>query len=111
LGRRIISNPAITATKLRPFNRKHQVMPTCAMRNPATAGPTTRAPLKMELLSEIAFIRSSRLVISTMNACRAGMSKAIATPPSAASTRMCHVWMRPLQTNAANINAVSIIPV
>ena len=39
------------------------------------------------------------------------MSKAIATPPSAASTRMCHGWMRPLPTNAANAKASSIIPV
>ena len=40
-----------------------------------------RAALKTELLSEIAFIKSSRLVISMTNDCRAGMSKAIVTPP------------------------------
>jgi hypothetical protein len=33
--------------------------------NPATDGPTTRAPFTIELLSEIAFKKSSRLVIST----------------------------------------------
>ena len=80
------------------------------MRKPATAGPTTRAPLTMELLSDTAFIRSSRLVISTMNACREGMSKAIATPPSPASTRMCQGRMCPLPTSAAYPNASSIIP-
>jgi len=97
--------------KLTPFKMKHQVMPTEAMRKPATAGPTTRAPLTMELLSDTAFIKSSRLVISTMNACRAGMSKAMATPPSAANRRICHVWIWPLPTKIAKTNAVSIIPV
>ena len=97
--------------KLTPFKRKHHVMPTYAIRKPATAGPTTRAPLTMELFSDIAFIRSSWLVISTMNACRAGISKAIATPPSAANTRICQVWICPLPTSAANTKAVSIIPV
>ena len=80
------------------------------MRSPATAGPTTRAPLTMELLSDNAFIRSSRLVISTTNACRAGMSNAIATPPSAANTRMCQGRTSPRQTSTANANANSIMP-
>ena len=79
------------------------------MRIPATAGPATRAPLTIELLSDSAFIRSSRLVISTMNAWRAGMSNAIATPPSAASTRMCQGRTSPLQTSPANTNASTII--
>ena len=65
----------------------------------------------MELLSDTAFISSWRLVISTMNDCRAGMSKAIARPPSAASARMCHGRICPLQVKAANTKASSIMAV
>ena len=109
LGNCIIMSPASTARKLTPFRTKQAVSPAPAMRMPAAAGPTTRAPLTIELLSESAFIRSSRLVISTMNAWRAGMSKAIATPPSAASTRMCQGCTSLLQTSAANTNASTIM--
>ncbi len=56
-----------------------------------------RAPLNIALLSEIAFMRSSRLAISTTNDCRAGMSKAIATPPQRPSTMICHGWINPDQ--------------
>ena len=80
-GSRIRRSPVMTAMKLRPSSRKHMAMPTCAMRNPAIDGPMMRAQLKAELLSEIAFIKSSRLVISITNDCRAGMSKAIVIPP------------------------------
>ena len=51
---------------------------------PATAGPTTRAPLNIDELSAIAFIRSPRPTISAMNAWRAGMSNALTIPTSAA---------------------------
>ena len=37
------------------------------------------------------------------------MSNAIATPPSAASTRMCQGRTSPLQTSAANTNASTIM--
>ena len=82
-----------------------------AISKPATDGPITRAPFTMELLSEIAFIKSSRLVISTMNACRAGMSNAIASPRNAAITKIIpgrDVW---LHTSAAKANASTIIAV
>ncbi len=65
----------------------------------------------MELLSDTAFINFSRLIISSMNACRTGMSKAIATPPSAAGTRMCQGRMCRLHTNAANTKASTIMAV
>ncbi len=68
------------------LTRKQTVTPALAINMPATAGPMTRAPLTMELFSETAFIKSSRLVISMMNDWRAGMSNAIATPRSAAMT-------------------------
>ena len=76
-------------------------MPTCAMRRPAIDGPTMRAQLKAELLSEMAFIKSSRLVISITNDCRAGISNAIVIPPSTASTMMCHGCTSFVQTSAA----------
>lgn len=46
-----------------------------------------------------------------MKACRAGMSKAIAAPSSAARTRMCHGWTFPDQTSAANAKARSIMAI
>src|SRR5947207_7875614 len=55
---RIISNATITATKLTPFREKHQPSPSHAIANPAMAGPTTRAPLKIEEFSAMALGRS-----------------------------------------------------
>src|SRR2546423_1038213 len=63
-GNRIRSNPAMTGMKLTPSQKKQSAMPRCAMRNPATEGPTIRAQLNAELLSEIAFVKCSRLVVS-----------------------------------------------
>src|SRR6266567_3851792 len=66
---------------------------------------TTRAPLTIELLREIAFNKSSRLVISTVNAWREGMSKPIAIPLSAAIAMMNPVEANPSHTPAASENA------
>ena len=65
----------------------------------------TRAPFTIELLSEIAFSKSSRLVISTVNAWRAGMSKPIEIPLSAATMMMNAVDANPSHTPAASKNA------
>ncbi len=70
-----------------------------------------RAPLNIALLSEIAFIKSSRLAISTTNDCRAGMSKAMATPPKSPSTMISHGRMifaptRPAMTKERIIIAI-----
>ena len=75
------------------------------------AGPTMRAPLNIALLSEMAFIKSSRLAISTTNDCRAGMSKAIATPPHRPSTIISHGWMIPDHTSPAKMKARIIIAI
>src|SRR5437667_7912053 len=64
-----------------------------------------RAPFTIELLSEIAFSKSSRLVISTVNACRAGMSKPIARPFNAAITIMNDGVANPAHTPAARRKA------
>ena len=94
----------MTGMKLRPSMRKHMAMPTFAMRKPAIDGPMMRAQLKAELLSEMAFIRSSRLVISMTNDCRAGMSNAMVIPPRTASTMMCHGCTTCVQTSAAMVS-------
>src|SRR6476661_9485695 len=104
-GNRIINRPAITATKVTPFRKKHIVTPTAPIIKPAIDGPTTRAPFTIELLSEIAFSKSSRLVISTVNAWRAGMSNPIEIPFNAATIMMNGVVAKPNHTPAATKNA------
>ena len=60
---------------------KHHPSPTAAMSTPAIDGPSRRAPLTIDELSAMALGRSSRSsTISTTNACRAGMSKALMSP-------------------------------
>ena len=98
----------MTAMKLTPLIRKHTGMPTLPMTTPASAGPTTRAPLKMELLSEMAFSKSSRLVISSVKAWRAGMSNAIATPLTVAIAMMVAGVAIPAHASPASRNAGSI---
>ena len=110
-GSRIISNPTMTATKLRPLNKKHAETPTAPIISPASDGPITRAPLTIELLSEIALSKSSRLVISTVNACRAGISNPIAMPLSAATATINVALANPAQTPIASKNAQIICAV
>jgi hypothetical protein len=88
--------------------RKHQPSPTAATSSPATAGPTTRAPLNIEELSAMALTRSSRPTISTTNDCRAGMSNALVTPSSAAITKRCQTSTTPVSVRAASAAASSI---
>ncbi len=104
-------NPASTAMKLTPSIKKQSAIPTLAMRKPATAGPTMRAPLNIALFSEIAFMRSSRLAISTTNDCRAGMSKAMATPPNKPREMISQGTIFPDQTRPAKMKARIIIAV
>jgi hypothetical protein len=59
------------------------------MSRPATAGPKSRAPLKIDEFSATAFMRSARPTISTVNAWRAGMSNVFASPRRPASTSTC----------------------
>src|SRR5437763_2187289 len=110
-GNLIINRPAITATKVTPFRKKHIVTPTAPIIKPAIDGPTTRAPFTIELLSEIALSKSSWLVISTVNAWRVGMSKPIATPLSAAIMMINNGVATPAQAPAASKNAQIICAV
>ena len=52
----------------------------------------------------MAFIKSSRLVISMTNDWRAGISNAIVIPPNTASTMICHGCTISVQTSAAMAN-------
>ena len=72
------------------------------------AGPMTRAPLKSDEFSAMAFIKSSLPTISTMNDCRMGMSKALAMPRMVASTSTCQTATTPVQTRIATVNASSM---
>jgi hypothetical protein len=70
----------MTGRKLSALRKKAGAMPHCAMRTPASAGPTMRAPLNMPELSAMALVRSALPTISTMNDWRVGMSTVLATP-------------------------------
>ncbi len=59
----------------------------------------------------MAFNRSFFPTISTMNAWRAGMSKALAAPNSSASTMTCHTSTSPVSVRPARMSANAIIEV
>ena len=60
---------------------KHQPSPTAAMITPPIDGPMIRLPFTIDEFSAMAFGRSARSsTISTTNACRAGVSKALMMP-------------------------------
>ncbi len=61
---RIIHRPMITATKLAAFSAKAIAMPKNPIVNPATAGPTTRAPLNIAELRATALPTSRGPTIS-----------------------------------------------
>ena len=60
------------------------------MSSPATAGPTSRAPLKIVEFRLTAFASSPGPTISETNACRVGASMAATAPRPKASTKTCH---------------------
>ena len=85
--------------------KKHHAVPTVANKIPPSAGPMMRAPLNIIELTAMAFGKSSRPTISTTNACRAGPSKALITPVTAASSTICHTCTIPVKVSAARMNA------
>ena len=76
-----------------------------ATRIPATAGPIMRALLNMEEFNAMAFIRSALPTISTMNDCRAGMSKAFTRPRRTDSITMCQAAIVPVKVSQARTSA------
>ncbi len=99
----------MTATKLIPLMKKQAAVPKLAMINPAIDGPTMRAPLKIELFSEMALSKSSRLAISTVKAWRAGISKPSAMPLHAAMSMIVvgEASCRSTSTPRRNAKAIS----
>ena len=69
-----------TAAKETALIRKTQPAPTAAVMSPATAGPTMRARLKDAEFSATAFDRFGPPTSCDTKVCRAGASKAAATP-------------------------------
>ena len=102
------SRPAITAMKLTPLRKKQAVTPTRPIRMPPSAGPTIRAALKTAEFRPTAFVTSSTPTISMTNAWRVGMSTALTSPSSAASSRMCHTCATFAKLSAASTKARSI---
>ncbi len=82
----IVVNEKTTPTKLAALIKKQTPSPTVASKIPATAGPTERATLTITELRLTALRTCSGPTISDMNDCRAGFSKALLKPSSAAST-------------------------
>src|SRR5450759_5977880 len=64
----------MTATNDTVLKRKQAPTPTLTMRTPASAGPTARAALTIELFKETALATRSVPTISGTKACRAGLS-------------------------------------
>src|SRR5216683_3114006 len=106
---RISSSATITATKLNPFRKKHHPAPTSAIANPAIAGPTALAPLKIEEFSAMAFGKSSFPTICTKKACRIGTSNALTMPTRNAITIKFHLPIKWAHVNPASTNARSMV--
>ena len=101
------SREPMTARKLMAFSRKQMPSPTAATTSPAMAGPITRAELNMAELSEMAFSRSSLLVIWMMSDCRAGISNALMQPNITAKAITCQTCTRPEIVSSASPSAWS----
>ena len=78
-------SPVSTARKLTALIAKQTPTPAAAITRPAMAGPMTRAPLKSDEFSAIAFGSCSRPTIWYVSAWRLGASKTRPIPPASAS--------------------------
>jgi hypothetical protein len=65
--------------------------------------------LTIDELRAMALKRSALPTISTTNACRVGMSTALAAPSRVASTNTCHILTAPVIVSAARMKASSIM--
>ena len=109
-GKRISAKPMSTETNETALRKKQAAVPTCTLANapmtrPATAGPSKRAPLKVAELSAMALGKSALPTISTMNDCRAGMSKALIVPNANESTATCQMVTPRERVSPANASA------
>ncbi len=90
------------------MTRKQAAVPAVATITPATAGPMTRAALKVSEFSAMALSRSSRPTISTTNDWRAGMSSAFAVPSSSAAVITCQTWTWPQSVSSPSARATAV---
>ena len=81
-----MARPMITATYEAALIKKQAPRPTTVMTTPPMAGPTTLEAFMTTVLRLTALGRSSRPTISMMKVWRAGLSKTLTMPRSAAST-------------------------
>ncbi len=101
----IVVSENTTATKLAALARKHTPSPTVAIRIPATAGPIERATLTSTEFKLTALRRCSLPTSSIMNDCRAGFSKALFSPSSAANRPICHTCTSPVTVRIPSASA------
>jgi hypothetical protein len=82
------------------------VLPDAApISRPASAGPTSRAPLKIVELRLTALARRVGPTISETNACRTGASTAATAPRPPASAKTCQRATAPVATRTASTSA------
>ena len=88
---------------------KAGAMPNAPIVRPATAGPTTRAPLNIAELIATALPISRGPTISMANAWRTGMSTALAQPSSTASRMIIQTSTTPVAVSTVRMTASTII--
>ena len=81
--------------------------PKKARASPATAGPMTRARLKLALFRAMALTRSRRGTSSAAKACRTGISTALTKPSMVASTMTCQICTTPVTVRPNRMLACS----
>ena len=96
------------ATELRAVKRKTGPTSKAAMARPATAGPTIRAELNTAAFSDSALGSSGVPTSSETNACRTGVSTALAVPSSAAKAKTCQSCTRSVRTSTAMPSASTV---
>ena len=99
----------MTARKLAPLTKKAIEMSKTAIMRPATAGPITRAALKVAELRAMALTTSSRPTISTANDWRTGISMAFAQPRRIARTRIIQTSTTPVRVRTPSATARAAI--
>jgi len=85
----INNKPIITANIAHRIGEEAPAFANPGHQNSCTAGPTTRAPLNMEELSAIAFIKSSLPTIIHKKGLPSRNIEAFTTPSKLASTNTC----------------------
>ncbi|CAB4937158.1 unannotated protein [freshwater metagenome] len=104
---RLRASATMVAAKLAALTKKAGAVlpPEAAITPPATAGPTSRAPLNTVEFRLTALPSSAGPTISDTNDCRAGVSRELTTPSARARANTCHSAMPPVATSSASASA------